>query len=223
MTWLSKIIKSEYASDGYVTPLKMENFSSQLVSLQNDEASTISAPPDLDISLKESELEKVKDEAFKDGFDKGKKEGEKLLRLELEALMRSLSESLLVLDSFREKLLKDSENEVVALILGATKKITKREITTNKDIIVTVIKNAIKCLTDRREIIIRIHPGDYTLIEENKVEFFGHIDDLKNISFREDDTVGEGGCLIESRFGEIDARIETQLERLEDGIKSAIS
>ena len=37
----------------------------------------------------------------------------------------------------------------------------------------------------------------------------------------EDDSLVMGGCLIESRYGEVDASIEKQLELLEKAMKNA--
>ena len=44
------------------------------------------------------------------------------------------------------------------------------------------------------------------------------MENVKNISVIEDSTVDQGGCIIETDFGEIDAKISSQLNELEQRI-----
>ena len=43
---------------------------------------------------------------------------------------------------------------------------------------------------------------------------------IKNISFEPDDTILSGGCVIETDFGDIDARIENQMAIVEKALRS---
>jgi flagellar assembly protein FliH len=46
---------------------------------------------------------------------------------------------------------------------------------------------------------------------------------LRHLSIEGDALVGPGGCLVESTFGEIDARLEAQLEELEQRFREHYS
>ena len=41
---------------------------------------------------------------------------------------------------------------------------------------------------------------------------------MKSITFKEDSSVERGGCIIETDFGQIDARISSQLHEIEERI-----
>lgn len=225
--WSSKIIRADQGDSDTVHPLEMKDLSSHLRAVSNagnrSYATTSSAAPDPDITIAQSELKKIREEAFNDGLLTGKEEGEAMAMSQVDGVIGRFLESVRELDRFRAELLRETEANVVDLIIAAARKIVKKEITSDRETIARVAKNALTCLTDRNDITVRVNPDDYTIIEQNKAQFFGQIDDLKNITFQVDDSIGEGGCLVESRFGEIDARIEKQLELLEEGMKSALS
>jgi flagellar assembly protein FliH len=44
------------------------------------------------------------------------------------------------------------------------------------------------------------------------------IENVKSVTVLEDATVDRGGCIIETDFGEIDARIAAQLKEIEERI-----
>ena len=45
-----------------------------------------------------------------------------------------------------------------------------------------------------------------------------HVENVKGITVLEDSTVEKGGCVVETDFGSIDARISSQLTELENKI-----
>jgi flagellar assembly protein FliH len=59
---------------------------------------------------------------------------------------------------------------------------------------------------------------DVKLSTEHKKEFIDMVEGAKSVQIVEDTTVDPGGCVIETDFGEIDARISSQLTELEQKI-----
>jgi len=56
------------------------------------------------------------------------------------------------------------------------------------------------------------------LATEHVKDFVAMAENARKMSIVEDTTVDRGGCVIETDFGEIDARIASQLSELEDRI-----
>ena len=48
------------------------------------------------------------------------------------------------------------------------------------------------------------------------------LDGIKNLEIVDDRRVGDGGCVIETNAGTIDAKIETQLAEVERALANAI-
>jgi flagellar assembly protein FliH len=170
---------------------------------------------------KEEDLEAVRREVYEEGFAEGEKagieKGKKDVEIQVERFLASI-EGIAVL---KKKLYEGSEEELADLIMAAVSKIVRKELDLDREIVAGVIKNALKELSDKKDILIRVNPQDYFYILEHKERLFAEDGDLRNVKFEEDDSVGIGGCLIESGRGEVDARIEKQFEKLEEAMRSA--
>ena len=77
---------------------------------------------------------------------------------------------------------------------------------------------ALKKVKSRGDIIIRVNLADLQLATAHKEDFIKRLEISKSIQIIEDSSVDRGGCIIETDFGEIDARIASQLAELESKI-----
>ena len=216
----SKIIKAEQNSSNLVSPLELNVFNNK----DNNIESSALYPPGRYLANKEKkpDIDEIKKAAFEEGFNRGKTEGIEIGRKETEPVIRNFLNSIGEVAMFKQNLLNDCETDVVELVVMAVQKIVQEKISLDKGVAVAVIRTALKSLTDRKDILVRVNPSDYNIIHDRKAEYFGDIDGLRDITFVEDELVSQGGCMIESRFGEVDARIEKQMEFLEKGLKNAI-
>ena len=64
----------------------------------------------------------------------------------------------------------------------------------------------------------RVNLEDVKLTSSHAQEFIEHVENVKGITFLEDSSVERGGCIVETDFGAIDARISSQLQELENKI-----
>ncbi|MGL4987538.1 MAG: FliH/SctL family protein, partial [Treponemataceae bacterium] len=80
------------------------------------------------------------------------------------------------------------------------------------------IKEALKKVKTRGDVIIHVNLADFEFATERKKEFIQSVETVKNITLVEDTTVDKGGCIIETDFGSVDARIANQLGTLEQKI-----
>ena len=68
------------------------------------------------------------------------------------------------------------------------------------------------------DVIVRVNLADLQLTTEHAKDFIEAAENAKKLSIVEDSSVDRGGCVIETDFGEIDARIQSQLHELEEKI-----
>ncbi|PIU55892.1 MAG: flagellar assembly protein FliH, partial [Deltaproteobacteria bacterium CG07_land_8_20_14_0_80_38_7] len=81
-----------------------------------------------------------------------------------------------------------------------------------------VVRQALeRSLGDR--ITVRLNPQDYKTIIENQFEFKDVLDRTKRLHFKEDDTIAQGGCIVETEVGTIDAQIQTQMEAIRKALE----
>jgi flagellar assembly protein FliH len=83
-----------------------------------------------------------------------------------------------------------------------------------RNVILQNVVQALRKVKARGNVIIRVNIADLKLTTEHIKDFIQMMEGT-GIQVVEDSTVGPGGCIIETDFGEIDARISSQLAELE--------
>lgn len=161
----------------------------------------------------------LKGRAYAQGFTEGEKVGEDSERKNLKSILDTLGQVVRQLDEIRNEIYRYSEKEVVSLAMGIATKIVRHEATINKNVILNVLKQALKKTVDYDKIKIRVNPSDLQFLKTQHHQFSHLIDNMESIVFEEDETILTGGCLIETNSGDIDARIDKQLEAVEEAFK----
>jgi flagellar assembly protein FliH len=161
----------------------------------------------------------LKGRAYAQGFTEGEKVGEDSERKNLKSILDTLGQVVRQLDEIKNEIYRYSEKEVVSLAMGIATKIVRHEATINKNVILNVLKQALKKTVDYDKIKIRVNPSDLQFLKTQHHQFSHLIDNMESIVFEEDETILTGGCLIETNSGDIDARIDKQLEAVEEAFK----
>ena len=159
-------------------------------------------------------------QAYVQGYTEGKKIGIETEKTKLESALNTLHQIAMELKEIRTELYRNAEKETVNLALAIAAKIVRYEVAINKNVVVSIVKEALKKLVDYDRVIIRVNPSDYQFLKTQKHQFSDLVDNKEKMTFEEDETILSGGCLIETSLGDIDARIEKQLETVEEALRS---
>ena len=141
------------------------------------------------------------------GFLDGKAEVERLIQRTQTVLQRAQDK--------RTEILEETEQEIINLVLLIARKVIKVISENQRNVIISNVVQALRKVKGRGNIIIRVNIADLKLSTEHIKDFINMVEGVKSIQVLEDSTVDEGGCIIETDFGEIDARIASQLAELE--------
>lgn len=163
-------------------------------------------------------IDTVHKEAFRKGFDEGREDGYKEGKAEVERLTGRLHAVIERALDKRGEILEKTEAEIVELVLLVAKKVVKVISENQKNVVVQNIVQALRKLRTRSEVTIRVNLADLQLASEHAKDFVAMAENAKHIQIVEDTTIDRGGCIIETDFGEIDARISSQLHELEEKI-----
>jgi flagellar assembly protein FliH len=87
-----------------------------------------------------------------------------------------------------------------------------------REVVISNVVQALRKVRDRGNVVIRVNLADLKLATGHTKEFIRMMEGVKSIHVVEDSSVDAGGCIIETDFGEIDARISSQLAELETKI-----
>lgn len=170
--------------------------------------------------------ERAYHKGFADGKAQGVNDGEntgfELGVKKIEPLLSSIKEALIQLNAIREETYQQIEKEVVDLALAIAQKVICREISTDPETVVCVAKEALAKVDDPGKIKIKMNPSDLQFINETKYQLSNLIADVNHVTFEAEESIQSGGCIIETELGEIDARIEKQLQAVEESFRSAL-
>jgi flagellar assembly protein FliH len=120
--------------------------------------------------------------------------------------------------SRRENILDETEQQIVELVILMTRKVVKIISENQKSVVMANVLQALKKVKGRGDVTIRVNLGDVKLTTEHIQDFIRQVENVKNITVLEDSSVEKGGCVVETDFGAIDARISSQLTELETKI-----
>jgi flagellar assembly protein FliH len=144
------------------------------------------------------------------GYAEGKAEVERLIARTRTMLERAQEK--------RSEILAESEQEIIDLVLLIARKVVKVITENQRSVIVSNVVQALRKAKARGGITIRVNMADVKLATEHTKDFIQLVEGAKSIQVVEDSSVDQGGCIIETDFGEIDARISSQLAELETKI-----
>lgn len=161
--------------------------------------------------------EQLKD-GYNDGFKKGQEAGFKEGNLEAQRLTDRLHTIIERMMDKRQEILAETEQQIVDLVLLMTRKIVKVISENQRNIVVSNVIQALRKVKGRGEVIIRVNLNDVAMTTQHIKDFLAQAENVKNITVVEDSTVDRGGCVIETDFGAIDAKIVSQLNELEQRI-----
>lgn len=179
------------------------------ISDQQVEPEILPEPPG--ITLSEEELDQRLRESFQSGLQEGKNLAERGL-LNVFTSLRTAAEELHLL---RDKVIRESEDELIRLIMMVARKVILREVAQDRQqILADVVKAATAALSARDEVYVHLHPNDYALVtagRENSVrqELF-----TERMQFKSDPEVSPGSCRVDTEMGTIDASFDSQLDEI---------
>ena len=163
-----------------------------------------------------------KDEQLKLGYDEGYKKGEESGfregNLEAQRLTDRLHTIIERTMDKRQEILAETEQQIVDLVLLMTRKIVKVISENQRNVVVSNVVQALRKVKGRGEVIIRVNLNDVAMTTQHIKDFLSTAENIKNITVVEDSTVDRGGCVIETDFGAIDAKIVSQLNEIEQRI-----
>lgn len=146
------------------------------------------------------ELEKLKEQAQKEGYEEGFKSWlEHVAKLEQEII----------------KVRKEFEKVLVPIALKAAKKIVGREIEQSETTILDIVSNSLKPVVSHKKITIYVSKKDFEVLEKNKAKLKQMFEALEAFTIRERNDIEPGGCIIETEGGIINAQLENQWRTLE--------
>lgn len=188
-----------------------ENEAQKIIADAREQTSQIQAKSEIEKDeIKRNSYEEGLKEGKKDGYDSGKEEVNRLIDRSHKILEAVLNR--------REQILNETEEQIIQLVLLMTRKVVKVMSENQKSVVMANVLSALKKVKARGDVTIRVNLEDVKLTTEHIKDFTEQVESVSGITVVEDSSVEKGGCIVETDFGAIDARISSQLSELESKI-----
>ncbi len=165
------------------------------------------------LELRDKTLQEAGKEGYETGVAKAGQEYEGLLREAREIKEQAGLEYKQVLDSL--------EADAVNTILDIARKVISRELQCKENILLLVREAFEKCSKDHKAVL-KLSEQDFDYVNENKEELVSLLQRSEEVELKKDLSLKEGGCIIETPFGGIDASAKTRLEKIEDDFRELL-
>lgn len=161
---------------------------------------------------------KIEAEARLKGSGEGREQGYQEGRAEVQRLIDNLQRIISAAIERRNLIIEEAETQVINLVLLIAGKVIKVISENQKNVVINNVVQALRKLKSRGEVVIRVNLADLELTSAHIGDFMKMVENVKSITVLEDSSVDRGGCILETDFGQIDARISSQLSEIEERI-----
>ena len=177
-------------------------------------------------------LERVRKEGYDTGYKEGKEQG---IADGKERIEDELADIVRQANAKAQKTIQDAkeqtaeyfiraEDEIVKVLMMAIDKILPQHFLDVPQVILPVVREAIRHVRDQKEVKVHVEPDSYDLILMARSEFQSMLTDGTAIlEIVSDDALKPGDCVIETPNGDVDARLSTQLNLMKSAIQSVLN
>jgi flagellar assembly protein FliH len=152
--------------------------------------------------------------AYQQGQAAGEAAGAQRAAQRLDPVFAGLNSVIQELSAIRPRLRLEAEEDTVRLAVAIARRVLHRELATDPEAILGVVKAAFSRLNARETNRLRVSPADAVVIEQCRAR--RELPD--NLEIYPDASLPQGSAIFETSRGDLDASIDTQLAEINRGL-----
>ena len=154
---------------------------------------------------------RAKEAGFAEGYEEGLEEGRQKALAKASDLLSLLESTVEEAVRLRAASLRALEDDFIKLGVFLADKVIRKAVEADISWLKPIIKEALEVLGTVDQMVVLLNPVDYALLQNYQQDL--SLTRTKLV-FEQDPSITQGGCLIESETGLIDARLERRLGKL---------
>ncbi len=164
------------------------------------------------ISRAREEALAIKEAAAKEGYQDGLKD----LKEDIEQIKSAVKSFL----TAKQEVFDYISGDILEISVEIARKIIKKEITQNPNLIMDNISEILKELSkEETKIMLRVNPSQAALVKQEIPEVISLTGLDAKVTIIPDESISEGGCLMTTSNGVTDATVEAQLAIIKEALK----
>ncbi len=160
-----------------------------------------------------AEAERVRELARAEGYEEGLRSGREHGAAAIASAASALTQALADLGSLRAEVLDGFETDAIDLAIALAGKILAGAFQARPELVVDVVQGALRRITDRRKITVVVNPADLEAVKAAIGGLTAQGSGVEVCDLQSDERVGVGSAIVRTAEGEVDASVQTQLQR----------
>ena len=158
-------------------------------------------------------------EGFQQGYEKGRAEGHAAGQAErqgqIEQAVTAVDQAVDQVEAMRHALLRDARTDLISVALAVAAKVIKAEVSErSREIASANLAAALELAAQKSAMWIHAHPDDAAFMQEHLPALWDRMNREGDVQVLQDKSVAPGGVVVRTESGEIDGRIEAQIEQM---------
>jgi flagellar assembly protein FliH len=170
-----------------------------------------------------AEAERVRADAFAEGFAAGETAGREAFATEARAALAMLRAAADAFLDERAAAVAELEAQAGELALAIAEQVVAGTIAVQPERIVEVCAAALRRLADRRRVTVAAHPEDLELLTAHSEALRTGLGGIETLEVQSDRRVARGGVVVQTVEALIDATVSTQLRRAREIVATTLS
>jgi flagellar biosynthesis/type III secretory pathway protein FliH len=186
------------------------------------QAAPAALTPDEELAVARAEAEQLRRAAREQGFQEGFASGHAQALEEAAAGAAALAQAGIALQAEAAAAATRLEDEAVRLALSLAEKIVAGALAVAPELVVDAVRHALRGVVERERVTVLVHPADLDLVQEAMGAIRRELGGMEHVEVQAERRVQAGGAVVRHAAGEIDARIETKLERAREVVQAEL-
>ncbi|MEW9051254.1 MAG: FliH/SctL family protein [Neobacillus sp.] len=160
------------------------------------------------------QLEEAKRQGYEEGYQFGVEDGTQFAKEQYQSQLQKAAD--ILAEAYREKavIIKEADPFVIELTMEIAKKVIQQELKTNPEALIDIIKQTLSSVYETASISIGVAPEDFSFVQKQREQLRAMDNGQLEIKVFPDYSIEQGGCIIRTSSGSVDARIDVQLSEI---------
>ena len=171
------------------------------------------------ITRAREEEQSIRDTAYNEGFAKGEQDASQGINEKFRIMLSNSATILSSLEQEKREALEDEENSVLDFIFIIAKKIIGKELSLDKESMLSMVKTAISELSYKQDVSLFLPPETALHLNKVKQTIINEFSDLENLIIVADSALKNGDLIVESKKERLDFRLAAQMDALAENLR----
>ena len=165
-----------------------------------------------------AEAEQIREAARQEGYVSGRADAVASLEPALAALTQAIAD----VKAGQAELALELERRAVELGLRLASKVVGGALSVKPELVIESVTGVLRGIVERDRVTVLVNPDDLEIVREAMDGLKASLGGMDHCVVEAERRVGRGGCLVRTPVGDIDASVETKLERAGEVVAAAL-